>query len=976
MAEKENQAASAQRRGANAGCLSAVVMIVLAIAYWPSIRELDWYWQLGLAWLALIALSQIYLVAGKSRAQLQVTGVEALFKAGRYPEALEQAEAVIATNPSNAEAHYIKGQCLDRLGRTAEADAAWQEALKHNPSHAGAAHDLACDLMDRGDLVSAADYFANADRGGAKLVEPEAFQTNTELLKNRLHAAGQEAERRGDWQEALRISDAMLKVFPEWFLAHAWRAHHQLMLGHFAEAIEDAKACLRIDPSYQKARWIIEEAEDLINADLAKEQLPGTGSAQSGSEHGRESLDQFVDSAPPDVATLLKPREPGSGASSDSHKEEDSALLWQPGDPAFERLEIREIVDTGGMATVYYAVDKDSGFPVVLKAVKATTGTKEGSKLAALFRSEAEHWFRLGEHPNIVRLYTVETYRHRELVLAMEYIAGTPGIGPTLAHHLEDKFRLEAEEACRVAVDICRAMEYAFATSKLVHRDLKPSNVFVTTTGRAKVGDFGLAAVVGTKADGWGTPAYMAPEQGDEPVAVEMDIYSTGVILYEMLTGELPGLDADNGPLLRERGVPKRLAAVVLRCLAEDPAARFHGFADLRKMLSPFVGETEVDDSPRERRVTGPSGAAIQAEREAMRAYQSGISLDSQGRFEEALAAYRTAVKHEPFKSRQSEAWCNMGKVLGQLRRWEEALRAFERALEINAHDLHAQHGLAMTLTQLGRRNEAVERFDQLIAADPGRVESFIGKAVLLHEMGDIEGATAAYSRARSIDANHPYVWNGLGLCAEAAGDLDLALEMFDHAIEARVTFADPHVNRARLLETLRRTEGVPKAVHQAREAVRLEPENSELHVALAYAFASLGRYEEAAVLHMEWRFREYRDPVDKRRRIVAMLVQCEERDAMLETGRRMPTSPHDEAMCHLYQGLISAGHQRFEEAVGLLEKSLELEPANGMTCLALAPTYFALGRYQDAERLGMRAAELGEPIGEDVARSARESMK
>ncbi len=975
MHDKQRKATSYQRRAVIFAGLSAIIMIALAVAFWSSIRALDWYWQLGLAWLALVALNQISLLAGKSRAQLQVAGVDALFKAGRYPESLKQAEAVIADNPSNAEAHYIKGQCLDRLGRTAEADAAWQEALEHDPCHASAAHDLACDLMDRGDLVSAAEHFATAKKEGGMLVEPEVLQGNIERLKIRLQAAGQEAEKRQDWQKAFECSDTTLKLLPEWSLAHAWRAHHHLNLGRFTEAIEDAKACLRLDPTYQKARWLIEAAEGAINADVAKKQLGGPTPVENMNPTTPHEPGQPRNSDLTDAMTLQKPSQSADTTPPGFGLGEDSALLWQPGHIAFARLEIREIVHTGGMGTVYLAVDKASGSPLALKAVKSTTGDGEAAKARALFRGEAKNWFTLGEHPNIVRLQTIETYRHRELVLAMEYISGTPGIGPTLQHHLEKKTRLGVEEACRVAVGICRAMEHAFATSRLVHRDLKPSNVFVTSTGRAKVGDFGLAAVAGTTADEvQGTPAYMAPEQYDVrvPFAVEMDVFSTGVILYEMLCGRRPQRDADDGMRLLEQGVPKKLATVVVRCLAEEPRTRYRTFAELRRALLPFAGETEADATATEARVTGPSGAAIQASRQSMDAYHQGISLDSQGQYEEALACYQRAVKDEPFRSQQSEAWCNMGKVLGQLRRWEESLSACRRALEIDPADLHSQHGVATNLAQLGRHRDALERFDQLIDADPRRVESFIGRAGVLLEMGDLEGATEAYVRAESLDHDHPYVWNGLGMCAESAGNLDVAVEMFDRAVESSLEFDAAHANRARVLEALGRTERFPRAIEQARELVRLQPDNSEAHLGLASAFASLGRYEEAVVLHMNWRFRESRDFADKHRRIVELLGRSEERDVMLKAGRWIPTPRHDEAMRQLYHGLIAAGHQRFEEAVGFFERSLEFEPGNGMACLALAPAYFALGRYREAERLGMRAAELGEPIGEDVARSAR----
>jgi serine/threonine protein kinase len=193
----------------------------------------------------------------------------------------------------------------------------------------------------------------------------------------------------------------------------------------------------------------------------------------------------------------------------------------------------------------------------------------------------------------------------------MEYISGEPGIGPTLRHHIQRKRRLRLEETMMVAIGVCEAMEYAYAKAQLVHRDLKPENVFLTESGFVKVGDFGLAVRAGDAiSDVAGTGPYLAPESRDaRQYRPSLDIYATGVILYEMLCGTLPILPGNGyrpGDNLREwirlhqertylpidkhRGdLPVGLVQVVEQCLATEPDKRFQDFLALREALMPYA---------------------------------------------------------------------------------------------------------------------------------------------------------------------------------------------------------------------------------------------------------------------------------------------------------------------------------------------------------------------------------------------------
>jgi len=903
-------------------CTTVLAMIAMAIVFHSQLSRVPWYWQLGLALLAIAIIRGIVAAASKSREKLEIAYPEALFKAGRFCEALRHADEVIAKNPGNAEAYYLKGQCHDRLGQTALADAAWEKALELNPQHAGAAHDLACDCLDRKDYLRAAEYFAQARESGALTMEAATFEQNVQALKEVLTAKGLEAERGADCVAALEYADAIVRLVPDFAIGHAWRAKQRVNVGQYKEAIEDARECLRLDPKYTKANLVIQEAEERLNRAVAQKQLAAQGGSRPSSHivarPSQQAPDEPTRLKPPHGdPTLTKPETQvaRSGASG------SQGTLWQVGQRVFDRqaIEIRRIVSTGGMGTVYYAWNHESDEPLAMKTVRLDVPGTAVSE--SRLREEAERWLRLGKHPRIVTLYGVEKVDYRYLVLLMEYIAGEPDVGPTLADHLRAKQRLEATAAARIGLGICEAMEFAHAQQRMVHRDLKPANVFLTSAGQVKVGDFGLAGPEGSPmGDFAGTPEYAAPEQWKQAATLKptMDVYALGVILYEMLCGHRPIVlseqDAHASPEVKLAlfgklhaqqtpapllsvcpGIPDALVLLIEQCLAKAPSKRPGDWHKLRSSLARFAGDTSQPVPTEPHVAPGDIGGD---------AYGRGVTADAMGKNEEALAHYQQAVRNEPYHSQRSEAWANMAKVLGQMGRHEESVKAARRALEIDPGDLPAMHCLGAALSSMNLHAQAVEAFDRLLAKAPDRADAHAAKGMCLLEMCNVDAAVASYGRAKDLDPNLHHVWRGLGMCARATGDLETSLAMFDRAISLYDAFADAHEDRAMALVSLGRNE---EALEAFREAVRHEPENRIFIFNLGSALANLGR---------------------------------------------------------------------FAEAVSPLERAVELDPRDGQAHLWLARVCGELGRYQQAIRWGLRADELGEPEGRQVAELAQRMLQ
>jgi class 3 adenylate cyclase len=272
------------------------------------------------------------------------------------------------------------------------------------------------------------------------------------------------------------------------------------------------------------------------------------------------------------------------------------------------RYEIVGDLGRGGRKRVYLAHDRDSEGREVAVALFETEGIAEIAVTRA--RREAQAMERLGRHAHIVSVLATGEHDGRPYMVS-EYMPGGDLAG-ILAD--EPSGRLDAERTMAIATDICLALEHAHARS-IVHRDLKPANIWIGEDGRARLGDFGLAATERRSreaAEGLlvGTVAYLPPEQAlGRGVDARADLYSLGAVVYEMLTGQppFPGDDAVaiisrhvNAEPVPPRGleptVPPALDRLVIRLLAKSPGDRPDSAAEVRAELGRVAADPEATE--------------------------------------------------------------------------------------------------------------------------------------------------------------------------------------------------------------------------------------------------------------------------------------------------------------------------------------------------------------------------------------------
>jgi hypothetical protein len=275
---------------------------------------------------------------------------------------------------------------------------------------------------------------------------------------------------------------------------------------------------------------------------------------------------------------------------------------WEPPTPEelqriLPQYEIDKLIGRGGMGAVYRGVQLSLERPVAIKVLPPAVEQQDAA-FAERFRNEAKVMGRMN-HPAIVSVYDFGRTAEGQLYFVMEYVDGTD-VQQMIATH----GKLPPEHALAVTAHLCDALGYAHKQG-VVHRDIKPSNVLIDSDGRVKVADFGLAKLTGNLAQtrgltqtglAMGTPDYVAPESLTLGMEVDgrADLYAVGVMLYQMLTGDIPR-GMFKMPSQKVAGVDPRFDSIVRRALEHDREERYQSSGEIRHDLDVILSTPHAE---------------------------------------------------------------------------------------------------------------------------------------------------------------------------------------------------------------------------------------------------------------------------------------------------------------------------------------------------------------------------------------------
>lgn len=539
------------------------------------------------------------------------------------------------------------------------------------------------------------------------------------------------------------------------------------------------------------------------------------------------------------------------------------------------RWEIRNIL-RGGMGIVY--VVYDSQWREVFAAKTFQDRFLQSKAVRDRFLQEAHTWINLGHHQHIALARFVEIIEGKPHVF-VEYFPGGD-----LSRWIATP-RLTLDQTLRFAIQFCCGMAYAYSKGIKAHRDIKPQNCFIAEDGSLRIGDFGLAKVfddVGMQilgppeASEWnreelqerrlqiglsqtgecaGTPPYMAPEQFDDAKHVDAraDMYSFGVMLFEMITGGVPFPSQTWGelreahkthpvPSLRGR-LPEpgwEMEDIVRGCLEKQPSQRPQSFDDIRERLANVLGRLTGEEVPAP--LTG-------TELDVRYLNSKGSSLNYLGEYSEALLILEQVLQRIELEGilqgspNHSMVWNNKGYALMHLGRRGDAVACFDTALEIDPKNLHALTNQGVLLAEEARPHDALQYYERALSIDPNSSLTWNNKGRALQALRRIDEAKGCYQRALQIDPRSALALGNMGWLLAEAGRHEEALVWLDKALGVDPFYDEVLNAKALALAALDRYEEGLKCLEKAIDA---RPGNAVLWQNKGSILSQMKRYRDA----------------------------------------------------------------------------------------------------------------------------------
>jgi serine/threonine protein kinase len=397
-------------------------------------------------------------------------------------------------------------------------------------------------------------------------------------------------------------------------------------------------------------------------------------------------------------------------------------MKYEPGNYIADRYRVRQRT-SGGMSRVYIAEDIATDKVVVIKTLlEDNKNNLERHNDTERFLAESRTWIQLERHPNIVQAKSTFIADDQPF-LVVEFIEGG-----SLRDHIAAK-RLDLRGSLDLIIQFCEGAEYAYRKIGLIHRDVKPENLLLTGNNILKITDFGLSRTGierHTKGVVAGTMPYMSPEHwvDAEAVTKQSDIYSLGVVIYEILTGKRPFYSENykgykkahqeqippNPKSINPR-IADEMSEIIMRCLEKNPILRFLSYEELSEQVRGFY-EKYVGEAYSFPLIKDTNNAPL-SQTDLL---NSGDSLAAIGKYGDALRYYDLLLETN-YES--AKFWQRKAEVLMKLSKFAEAEMYYDKSLKIEPSFMDSIIGKIECLTLMNRSKEALKLCNSALVLNP-----------------------------------------------------------------------------------------------------------------------------------------------------------------------------------------------------------------------------------------------------------------
>jgi tetratricopeptide (TPR) repeat protein len=701
------------------------------------------------------------------------------------------------------------------------------------------------------------------------------------------------------------------------------------------------------------------------------------------------------------------------------------------------------------MGVVYIVYDRDGREALAAKTFQDEVFARNPLAVER-FKREAFAWVNLDIHENIAQARFVETINGKPF-LFLEYVSG----GDLQSWIGTPRLTADLGRVLQFGIQFCDGMTHASSKGVKVHRDIKPQNCLVTEDFTLKVTDFGLAKIVEDEADDstglkdnkpqgfWqrvfgheakvesadglsqtgataGTPVYMSPEQfvDFKHVDVRADIYSFGVMFFQMIAGHLPfkgrswlefaQLHQSQSPPTKL--IPNREAArIIERCLAKKPSDRFQDFSELRASLASAYGSVTKLTPPAATRGTRLDAAnwswksvslwSLDMPDEALAAADRSLALDAAlpaawiakgcalqnlGRLEESATSYDRALALNP---ESAVAWANKDLLMKQRGDLQEGLACQKRALALQPLNEKTWANKGSALFDLGRFTEGLEAFDHALELNPHYANGWFNKGSLLQESGEYAKAVDCYRRAVTLNPRLDYAWFRMGVALEQLEKFEEAIHCYDRVLELNPRDVLALANKGGIFQDRKQSAEALKCLDRALE---IDRKNATVWFNKGSLLIDLKRFKEAIASLEEAKKLGASDaargiafcqqmvggdgPEELSAKALQELGSGRVQEALNLLDQALLLAPQS-ARAWLNKGVCLVHLNQAQQALECFNKSLALEPDLSEAWINKGAALGELGKHREALDCFLQAKRLGLPQADRAIAICRKNL-